>query len=50
MFLVKEVVLKKKIGKPEPKETIKTKRSHIFIKIQPNEEELLQHKLNLKQI
>ena len=32
------------------KEINKTERSHKFIKIQPNEEELLQHKLNLKQI
>ena len=32
------------------KETIETKTSHKLIKIQPNEEELLQHRLNLKQI
>ena len=32
------------------KETIEAKTSHKFIKIQTNEEELLQHKLNLKQI
>ena len=31
-------------------EKIETKKSHKFIKIQPNETELLQHKLNLKQI
>ena len=37
----------KKINKEE---TIETKRNHKFIKIQPNEEELLQHRLNLKQI
>ncbi len=32
------------------KETNKTKKSHKFIKIQLNQEELLRHKLNLKQI
>ena len=31
-------------------ETIETKRNHKFIKIQPKEEELMQHRLNLKQI
>ena len=31
--------------KTNNKETIETKRSHKFIKIQPNEEELLQHRL-----
>jgi len=36
--------------KTNNKETVETKRSHKFIKIQPNEEDLLQHKLNLKQI
>ena len=36
--------------KTNNKETVKAKRSLKFIKIQPNEEELLQHKLNLKQI
>ena len=36
--------------KTNSKKTIETKRSHKFIKIQPNEEELLLHKLNLKQI
>jgi len=36
--------------KSNNKEIIETKRSHKFIKIQPNEEELLQHKVNLKQI
>ena len=37
----------KKVNKEE---TIETKRNHKFIKIQPKEEELLQHRLNLKQI
>ena len=36
--------------KTKNKEIIETKSSHKFIKTQPNEEELLQHKLNLKQI
>ena len=36
--------------KTENKKTTQTKRGHNFIKIQANEEELLQHKLNLKQI
>ena len=36
--------------KNKQKGIIETKRSHKFIKIQPNEEELLQHRLNLKQI
>ena len=36
--------------KTHNKETIETKTSHKLIKIQPNEEELLQHRLNLKQI
>ena len=36
--------------KTNSKKTIETKRSHKFIKIQPNEEDLLKHKLNLKQI
>ena len=36
--------------KTKNKETIETKTSHKFTKIQPNEEDLLQHKLNLKQI
>ena len=36
--------------KTKNKETIETKKSHKFTKIQPNEEDLLQHKLNLKQI
>ena len=31
-------------------EKVETKRSLKFIKIQPNEEEILQHRLNLKQI
>ena len=36
--------------KTDNKEINKTERSHKFIKIQANEAELLQHKLNLKQI
>ena len=36
--------------KTNNKETVGAKRSLKFIKIQPNEEELLQHRLNLKQI
>jgi len=36
--------------KTDNKKTNKTKRSHKFIKIQLNQEELLQHKLSLKQI
>ena len=36
--------------KTNSKKTIETKRSHKFIKIQANEEELLQHRVNLKQI
>jgi len=36
--------------KTENKKINQTKRSDNFIKIQPNEEELLQHKINLKQI
>lgn len=36
--------------KTENKKTNHTKSSHNFIKIQPNEEDLSQHKINLKQI
>ena len=36
--------------KTENKKTTQTKRGYNFIKIQANKEELLQHKLNLKQI
>ena len=36
--------------KTNNKETIETKRRHKFIKIEINEEELLQHRFNLKQI
>ena len=36
--------------KTKKQETTETKISHKFIKIQPNEEELLQHRLNIKQI
>ena len=36
--------------KTNNKETVEAKRSLKFIKIQPNEEELLLHRLNLKQI
>ena len=36
--------------KTNNEEKVETKRSLKFIKIQPNEEEILQHRLNLKQI